>query len=147
MAISSTLYTYFLVNCMRKLVSDMASGSTTVKCALLTSSYTPDMDTHASYNDASTYEVVGEGYTATGAEIGSKSLTLDTGVVTFDGADVSWAASTITARYAFIYDDTPSGATNKKAIMLVDFGENKSTVASTFQLVFSASGILTMEVG
>ena len=147
MAVTTTIYTYFPLNCMKKLVTDLADAGTTVKCALLTSAYTPSMDVHASYNDVSGNEVEGEGYTVAGVEITSKSLSVDVATITFDAADASWAASTITARYAFIYDATPGGATDKKAILLIDFGEDKSTVASTFQLVFNASGILSATIG
>ena len=147
MAVTSTIYTYFPLNCMKQLVNDISLGGTTVKCALLTSAYTPSMDVHASYNDVSTHEVVGTGYTIAGAALTSKALTVDTAKITFDAADVSWTTSTLTARYAFIYDATEAGATDKKAILLINFGEDKSTVASTFQLVFNASGILTATIG
>ncbi len=146
MALTSTIYTYFPTNAFKKLVSDMSAEATTIKCALLTSSYTPNMDTHESYNNVSTYEVTGVGYTATGAEITTKTLTLGTGTVVFDGADVQWTTSTITARYGFVYDSTPAGATDKKAILLVDFGENYSTTAATFKIVWNASGLFSVTV-
>ncbi len=146
MAISATIYTYFPLNCFNKLVNDLDAAGTTVKCALLTSSYTPSMQTHASWNDVSTYDVEGEGYTAGGKALTSKTLTLSTDKITFDAVDVEWTTATITARYAFLYDDTETGATDKKAILLVDFGEDKSTVAATFKLVWSADGIFTTEI-
>ncbi len=146
MALTSTIYTYFPSNAFKKLVNDMSAGGTAIKCALLTSAYTPNMDTHESYNDVSTYEVTGVGYTTTGAEITSKTLTLGAGTVAFDGADVQWTTSTITARYAFVYDDTTAGATNKKAILLVDFGTDYSTTAATFKIVWNASGLFSVTV-
>lgn len=146
MAITATVYTYFPLNSFKKLVNDLSSAGTTVKCALIANTYTPNMDTHESYNDVSAYETTGVGYTVGGGTVASKTLTVGTATVTFDGADVEWSTSTMTARYAFLYDDTTAGATNKKAILLVDFGEDKSTVAATFKISWNASGIFTATV-
>lgn len=75
----------------------------TIKVALCTSSYTPDIDAHSFFDDI-TNEVVGTGYTAGGETLGTKTTTQDNtddeGV--FDAADTTWSSSTITARYAII---------------------------------------------
>lgn len=49
-------------------------ASDTIKVALLTSSYTPNYDTHDFFDDI-TNEVTGTGYTAGGATLGSKTVT------------------------------------------------------------------------
>jgi hypothetical protein len=76
----------------------------TIKVMLVTSSYTPNIDTHDFMDDV-TNEVSGTGYTAGGAELASKTVTVDTtddeGV--FDAADLTWSTSTITARGAVLY--------------------------------------------
>jgi hypothetical protein len=146
MAITATVYDYFPLNSYKKLLTDISAAGTDIKCCLLDSGHTPNHALHDSYNDVSTDEFAGTGYTAGGAEITSKTLTLAAGVITFDGADVSWATSTITARYAVIYDNEPAGATDKKLILLIDFGEDKSSTASTFSLVWNASGIFTTTI-
>lgn len=119
--------------------------SDTIKVALVTSSYTPNQDTHDYWDDVSANEASGTGYTAGGATLGSKTVayTAGTNVTTFDAADVSWTTSTITARYAVIYDDTPATAATKPLIGYVDFGSDQSSSAGTFSIVWNASGIFT----
>lgn len=58
--------------------------SDTLKCMLLTSSYTPNLDTHK-YKSDLTNEITGTGYTAGGATLGSPTLT-------YTAAD-SWATA------------------------------------------------------
>jgi len=76
--------------------------------------------------------------TVTWAECGA-------GVIKLDADDVSWASSTITARYAVIYVDT--GTTSTSAlIVLINFGEDKSSSNGTFQITFDADGIAYIPV-
>jgi hypothetical protein len=111
---------------------------------LCTSSYTPDQDNHV-YKDVSvTNEVTGTGYTAGGATLASKTLTYTaaTNVIMFDAADVTWASSTITARYAIVYDDSP--ASNKPLLAYVDFGADQSSSSGNFTITWDANGIFTI---
>lgn len=119
--------------------------SDTIKVALLSSSYTPNQDTDDYWNDVSSYEVSGTGYTAGGATLANKSVTYTSGtnVTKFDGDDVSWTSSTITARYAVIYDASPASDTAKPLIGYVDFGSNQSSSSGTFSIVWDAAGIFT----
>lgn len=122
-------------------------NSDTIKCALTTSSYTPDQDAHDFFNDI-TNEVSGTGYTAGGATIANCTITYTggTNVLKLDGDDVSWAASTITARYAIIYDSTPGTAATNPLILYIDFGANVTSTAGTFTITFDAAGIATVTV-
>src|SRR5688572_14265661 len=88
-------------------------GSATLKVALVTSTYTPDIDTHVFFDDI-TNEVVGTGYTAGGATLASKTTTQNNTDNTgdADAANVTWATSTITARGAILYKDTGDPATS-----------------------------------
>lgn len=117
----------------------------TIKVMLLTSAYTPNVDTHLFITSASGSEVVGTGYTAGGKTITSPTVTQDDtndrGV--FDGADVTWSTSTITARYAVYYKDTGTPATSP-LIAYVDFGSDKSSLAENFTVAWNAVGILTV---
>jgi len=119
--------------------------SDTIKVALVTSAYTPNQDTHDYWDDVVSNEATGTGYTAGGATLGSKTVTYTSGtnVTAFDAADVSWTTSTITARYAVIYDDTPGTNATKPLIGYVDFGSDQSSSAGTFSIVWNASGIFT----
>jgi hypothetical protein len=118
----------------------------TIKVALCTSSYTPDQDTHDYFNDV-TNEVSGTGYTAGGATLASKTVTYTSGTntQTFDAADVTWASSTITARYAVIYDSTGTAGTSA-LIGYVDFGSNVVSSGGDFTIQWNASGIFTISV-
>lgn len=116
----------------------------TIKCALCTSSYTPNQTTHEWFSDI-TNEVVGAGYTALGVALASKTLSASALVTTLDAADPSWAASTITARYAIFYKDTGTAGTSP-LIAYADFGGNISSTNGTFTVVLNASGLATITV-
>jgi hypothetical protein len=119
--------------------------SDTIKVALVTSSYTPNQDSHDYFDDVSANEVSGTGYTAGGATLASKTIgyTSGTNVTKFDAADVSWTSSTITARYAVIYDTTPGTSATNPLIAYVDFGSDQSSSNGTFAIVWDAAGIFT----
>jgi len=116
----------------------------TIKVALVTSAYTPNQDTHEDFADV-TNEVSGTGYTAGGATLASKAVTVDTtdneGV--FDAADVTWSSSTITARGAVLYYSTGTAATSL-LICYLDFGSDQSSSAGDFTIAWNAEGILNL---
>jgi hypothetical protein len=119
----------------------------TIKVMLCTSSYAVDQDAHQ-YKSSVTNEVSGTGYTANGATLGSPTLTYTGGTNTlaFDGADVSWAASTITARYAVVYDSTPGTDATRPLLMYVDFGADVATTSGTLQLTWDSAGLCSVTV-
>ena len=116
----------------------------TIKVALVTSSYTPNQDTHDYFDDV-TNEVTGTGYTAGGATLGSVTVTLDTANdrVDIDAADTSWTTSTITARAAVIYKSTGTSSTSP-LIAYIDFTTDQVSSAGTFLIQWNASGILRL---
>ena len=108
-------------------VHDLRAAGATQRIALYTSSATLNAATTAY---SSTNEVSGAGYTATGAALTvSQDPTISGTTAYMDYIDPSWAASTITARGALIYNDTVAG---DPAILVLDFGTDKSTTAQTF---------------
>lgn len=122
-------------------------NSDTIKCALCTSSYVPDQDTHQYYDTDITNEVAnGNGYVTGGATIANPSLTYDavTNTLKLDGDDVEWTAATFTARYAVIYDSTP--AVNKPLLCWVDFDGDLSPSNGTLSITWSADGIAKVVV-
>ncbi len=116
----------------------------TIKVALVTSAYTPNQDTHDFFDDV-TNEVVGTGYTAGGATLASKAVTVDTtdneGV--FDANDVEWTTSTITARGAVLYKSTGTASTSA-LIAYIDFVTDKVSTAGSFTIAWNAEGILNL---
>lgn len=116
----------------------------TIKVALVTSSFTPNIDTMDYFDDV-TNEVSGTGYTAGGATLASPTVTLDTtnDRVDFDAADTSWTTSTITARGAVIYKSTGTASTSP-IIAFIDFTTDQVSSAGTFLITWNASGILRL---
>ncbi len=91
--------------------------------------------------DLAYHEISGTGYTSGGQEITTKSLNQSAGDTIFDGDNVLWSSSTLTARYAVIYDDTPAAVEDKKILAYLDFGGNKSTNSADFEIQWNANGI------
>lgn len=116
----------------------------TIKVALVTSSYTPDQDTHDNFDDV-TNEVTGTGYTAGGATLASVTVTADNtdneGV--FDAADVTWSTSTITARGAVVYKSTGTAATSP-LIAYYDFGSDQISSNGDFTIAWNAGGLISL---
>lgn len=112
---------------------------------LVTSTYVPNIDTHAKRSDI-TNEVVGAGYTAGGATLANKTvvanLTSDKGV--FDADDVVFSTATITARGAVLYKSRGGASTADELISYLDFGSDITSTAGNFNITFDVNGILTI---
>ena len=128
---ASLIYNKFLDYLAKNDVSD-----DTFKVALVTSSYTPDKDTHEHFDDI-TNEVSGTGYTA-GGETVTGTLTLDTAndKLTLELASTSWTSATITARGAVYYSSTGTASTST-LIAFNDFGSDVAVTAGTLALAAS----------
>ena len=141
----SKLYGNFLKQALNK---EIDWDSDTIKVALLSSSYTPNQDTHDYFDDVSSYEVTGTGYTTGGITLSSKTSTYDgtNNVIVLDAADVTWSSSTITARYAVVYDDSGASAAAKALIGYVDFGSDQSSTNGNFTITWDSTGIVRITV-
>lgn len=133
---------------LKALNKEIDWDSDTIKVALLSSSYTPNQDTHDYWDDVSANEVTGTGYTAGGATLANKAASYDAGtnVVKLDADDVTWSSSTITARYAVIYDDTPATSATKPLIGYVDFVTDQSSNNGNFTITWDSDGIVNVTV-
>lgn len=142
---ASKMYGQFLLKALNK---EVDWDSDTIKVALVSSAYTPNQDSHDYWDDVVANEVTGTGYTSGGAALASKTATYDsaTNVIILDAADSVWASSTITARYAVVYDD--SGATNaqKALVGYVDFGSDQSSTNGNFTVTWDATGIARITI-
>ncbi len=114
-----------------------------IKLMLTTSAYVPNQDTHEDKADV-TNEVTGAGYTAGGQALASKTISNTNNVVTLDAADVTWSASTITARRAVLYDDSGATDADKALLLWVDFGQDESSNNGDFTVQWDAAGIATV---
>lgn len=143
---ASKLYGQFLSQALNK---EVDWDTDTIKVALLTNGYSPDQDAHNYFDDVSTYEVSGAtGYTAGGATLANKTNTYNSGtnVIVLDADDVTWSSSTITARYAVIYDASPATNATKPLIGYVDFGSDQSSSNGNFTITWDATGIVRITV-
>lgn len=143
---ASKLYGQFLSQALNK---EIDWDTDTIKVALLTNSYTPDQDAHNYFDDVSTYEVTGAtGYTAGGNTLANKTNSYNsaTNVIVLDADDTTWSSSTITARYAVIYDASPATNATKPLIGYVDFGSDQSSSNGNFTITWDATGIVRITV-
>lgn len=147
MAVTAKMYGKATLNAFNGTLNDISSASTEIKVMLLSTAYAPNQDTHQSKADI-TGEVTGTAYVAGGVTLTNKALAYDAGTNTikFDADDVSWLNSTITARYAVIYDNTPVADADKKLLAYVDFGENKVSSDGTFKILWHTDGIFKVTV-
>lgn len=129
MAITQALCTSFKVDLLN---GDMDFSSDTVqtfRIALFTSAANLSATT-TTYT--TTNEVVGTGYTAGGQSLTIAANPSSSGTTAFlDFQDVTWSASTITARGALIYQNTTN-----KAIAVLDFGADKVSTDGDFVVQF-----------
>jgi septal ring-binding cell division protein DamX len=117
----------------------------TIKVMLVTSGYTPNVDTH-DYRDDVTNEVSGTGYTAGGATLANKTVTQDNtnDRAAFDADDATWASSTITARGAVVYKARGGAASADELLCYFDFGSDQISSSGNFTLQWSSSGIVLL---
>jgi len=126
---------------------DWDFSSATLKCMIVTASYTPDIDAHDFRADI-TNEVSGDGYTTLGETLTTVTWTYDSAnnrcVL---GADaLVWSTVTFTAgRYGIIYQNVGSAATDR-LLGYVDFGADQSPAAVDFTLDWSTNGILRVSI-
>jgi len=130
---ASVIYNTFLSNLAAKAIN---VDTDAFKVMLVTSSYTPNVDTHNDRADV-TNQVVGAGYTSGGNTV-NVTATLNT---TNDRVDIvlpgtTWPTSTITARGAVYYLDTGTAGTDL-LVCYIDFVSDKSSSADTFTLTQS----------
>ena len=109
------------------------SGGSTFKIALYTNSASFDASTTA-YTTSN--EVTGTGYTAGGNTLTRVDPTSSGTTAFTDFANTTWASSTITARGAMIYNDSAAG---DPAVVILDFGADKTSTNGDFTVVFPAA--------
>ena len=143
MAVTSKVYYKAITSVFNK---EIDWGTDTIMVSLHSSSYTPSQSAHDYWDDA-TGEITGTGYTAKGQALGTKTETFSSNVKQFDAADVVWATSTITARYAVVYDQVSvTTASLNPLIAYVDFGEDVVSTGGNFTITWDSTGVFTVTV-
>lgn len=112
-------------------------GADTFKMMLVTSTYTPNKDTHDRRDDV-TNEVTGTGY-STGGATTAVTVTADDAndKLVIEFAATSWASSTITARGAVVYKSRGGASSADELIFYNDFGSDVSSAGGTFSVAAS----------
>lgn len=124
-------------------------SSLTVKCMVVTGSYTPNQNTHDFRDDLGATEVSGTGYTSGGNTLANPVVSLDgSGNVTVDFDDpATWSqnASGFTdGRRAVIYVARGGASSADELIGYTDdFGADKGNVDGDFSIAINASGLYT----
>jgi hypothetical protein len=115
--------------------------SDTIKVALVTSSYTPNLDSHDYFNDV-TNEVTGTGYTAGGATLANKAVNQDNtnDRAAFDSDDPAWTTATITARACVLYKSRGGASSADELCGYWDFGSDITSTAGTFTIAVNSLG-------
>jgi len=142
MAVTAKLYNLAFTSLANK---EVDWGTDTIKVMLCTSTYVPSQTAHQ-YKSSVTNEVTGTGYTAGGATLASKTEAIAGQVKTFDAADTTWSTSTITARYAVIYDAQTAVDATSPLLAYVDFGADVVSSAGTFTITWDAAGLFSVTV-
>jgi hypothetical protein len=118
---------------------DTSTGDT-IKLALYTSSATMSAATTAY---ATTNQVASSGgYSAGGNTLNSVDPTSSGTTALLDFDNSTWGSSTITARGALIYNSTPNTTSislTNPAVVVLDFGADKSSSSGDFTVQFPAA--------
>jgi len=111
-----------------------ASTGDTFKLAMYTNSAS---FTAATTDYTTSNEVSGTGYTAGGGTLTNITPTTSSTTALTDFADLTFSTATITARGALIYNTTAgSGTGTTNAVIVLDFGGDKTSTAGDFTIVF-----------
>ncbi len=124
-------------------IDEMARGdidfdTNTFKAMLVTSSYTPNKDTHG-FRDDVTNEAPATGNYVAGGETSTVTVTKDTAndKVTIQFGAVTWSSSTITARGCVYYKARGGAASGDEIVAYNDFGSDVSSSGGTFAVAAS----------
>jgi hypothetical protein len=125
MAISTVVFNKFKLR-QANLSGAVDLDADTIKVLLVTSAYTPNIDTHEFASDITNELALTGNYVR--KTLGSVAVAIDTAgdFVYLDAADVVWTALTPSApfRKAIVYKDTGSDATSP-LMFYIDFGEDQ----------------------
>ncbi len=109
-------------------------GSDTFKVMLVTSSYTPNKDTHLKRSSV-TNEFSGPGYSSGGTSV-TVTVTSDTANDRIDISlgSASWGSSTITAAAGVYYKSRGGASSADELVAYIDFGGDITSTNGTFSL-------------
>ena len=140
MAITSAICTSFKQEILVGTHNLTASSGDTFKLALYTSTATLNASTATYPGDSTGGQVSNTGtYTQGGKALVNTGTSVASAVAITDFADLSFTGVTLTARGALIYNTTMgSGSNTTDAVVVLDFGADKTATSGTFTIQFPA---------
>jgi len=117
---------------------DLSSGDA-MKIALYISTASLDATTTAFTTSGETTNTAGTAYTSGGATLTKVDPTTSGTTAYVDFADATWATASFTARGALIYNTAPNTTSislTNPAIIVLDFGGDKTVSAGSFTVQF-----------
>lgn len=113
-----------------------SSGGDTFNIALYTNSasFTAATTAYTSTNEIT--NTSGTAYVAGGAALSNVNPTTSGTTALTDFADETWSAASFTARGAMIYNTTPAHTYTNPAVLILDFGSDKTATSGDFTIVF-----------
>ena len=146
MAITQAMTTSFkqeILQGIHNFTNGSGGGTTTTtgtgnvfKIALYTSSATLSAAT-TTYSTSN--EVSGTNYSTGGNTLTNVTPTTSSTTALTDFADTTWSSSTITARGALIYNSSTTAGTADRAVVVLDFGADKTSTSGDFVIQFPAA--------
>ena len=116
---------------------DFASGGSTFKIALFTSSASLGASTEDYSTSNEITNTSGTAYTAGGAALTNVTPTSSSTTAYTDFDDVSWTSASFTANGALIYNTTTgTGSGTTDAVCAIAFGGDKTATSGTFTIQF-----------
>lgn len=94
-------------------------------------------------------EVVGSGYAQGGKALANKAVTYSANVTKFDGDDLVWGSSTVTARCLALWKNGTANGIVNPLILLVLLDDTPADVSSNnsdFSVLWNAAGILNWQL-
>ena len=133
MSITSALCTSFKQEILVGTHNFTATSGNSFKLALYTSSATLGASTTAF---TTTNEVSGTGYSSGGGTLTNVTPTTSGTTALTDFADLTFSSSSITARGAMIYNSSTTAGSANRAVLILDFGGDKTSTAGDFTIQF-----------
>lgn len=122
----------------------LGTAALPIYVALVNNSYAPNIDTDLYATTPLVYQIIGTNYTAGGVALSSPNIELnatkDAGILW--GSNIQWDNATFTARWAVLYGSSGAGMASDPLICAFDFATDKAVAAGTFQIQWSANGII-----
>lgn len=138
---------YLYNNWLKASQSGANLNGATLKATLHSSTYTPNVSTHAVYADLTNELATANGYSSGGASLSGAAFTLGASSVILTASPTVWSATggSIVARYAVLrYVGTVNGQVDPLIeYILVDTtpADKTATAGNSFTITWSGSGI------